>query len=287
MGAERLIVDVGDDDFEGEVLDRSADTPVVVDFWAPWCAPCRALGPVLERLVAEHAGEVVLARVNVDAAPQVSARFGIRGIPAVLGFRDGVLVAEFTGAQPEAVIRQFLAYVLPSEADRRVREAEIRLTDGDLVGAEERLRRALETDAHHGRALFVLARLLADRSEFAEALALLDRILPSAPVAAEAERFAAELRTRAETGGGDEAALRRRLAANPGDVETRIDLGRVLAVQRRYEAALDELLAAVREDPHYDDDAARKAMVDIFTVLGPDDPLTARFQGELAKALYR
>lgn len=279
-------IEVGDADFEREVLQRSEETPVVVDFWASWCAPCRVLGPVIERLAAEYQGQFILAKVNVDEAPAISTALGIQGIPAVKGFRDGALVGEFTGAQPENVVRQFLAGVLPTEADLLAREAAAAVASGDLAGGEIKYQEALARESHHPRALLGLARLLAERAETAAALELLDRVLPSAPVAGEAQRFAAELRTRAD-GGGDESALRQRLADDPADLHARLNLGRFLAAQGRYEAALAELLALVQRDPHFDDDAGRKAMVDIFTLLGPDDPLTDHFRSELAKALYR
>ncbi len=280
------VVDVGDADFDSAVVARSAETPMVVDFWAPWCAPCRVLGPVLERLAAEHDGQFVLAKVNVDEAPETAARYRIQGIPAVKGFCDGVVVAEFTGLQPEDVLRRLVTAVLPTEADRLAREGASAASTGDEPAAEARYREALEHDPRHARALVGLARLLGARDETAAALDLLERVLPSAPQLDEAERLAAELRTRAD-GAGDERALRARLATDPADLEARLDLGRLLAARGAYENALAELLDAVRRDPHFDDDAGRKAMLDIFTLLGDDHPLTDRFRGELAKALYR
>ncbi len=285
MGVSPWVIDVGDGDFEQQVLAGSETTPVVVDFWAPWCAPCRTLGPVLERLAQEHDGAFVLAKVNVDEAPAVAQTFGIRSIPAVMGFRDGALVGQFVGAQPEAAVRQFLAGVLPTEADRLVREG-LTLAATDPAGAETTLRAALEREARHPRALLGLARLLAEREAVADALPLLERISPNAPVAREAERLAAALRTRLD-GTGDEATLRARVAADPTDVGARLALGRALAASGRHEAALAELLEVVQRDRHYDDDGARRAMLDLFEVLGPQHPLTDRYRGELAKALFR
>ncbi len=282
MSQSQWVVDVGDADFETAVLQRSHTTPVVVDFWAPWCGPCRALGPLLERLAEEHQGAFVLAKVNVDEAAEISQAFGIQSIPAVKGFRDGMLVAEFVGAQPESTVRALLEAVLPTAADRLVAEAAAL----PVETAETRLRDALALEPRHARALVALARLLAERGDLEEALRLLDLVAPPSPLVSEAERLAATLRTRSD-GAGDEAALRARIAAAPDDLDARLALGRTLAAHGRHEDALAALLAVVQRDPHFADDGARKAMLDLFAVLGADDPLTERYRAELAKALFR
>ena len=286
MTTARPILDVGDRDFEREVIERSRQVPVVVDCWAPWCAPCRALGPVLERLALEHAGAFVLAKVNVDEAPAVAQALRVQSIPAVKAFRDGAIVGEFVGAQPESALREFLARVLPSEADRLARHGEERSAAGDAAGAEADFTAALAEDARHPRALLGLARLYAASGQEPRALTLLDRVPPSGPVARDAERLAAELRTRVDAT-GDETTLRARVAANLADLDARLQLGRVLAARRKYDDALAELLEVVRRDPRFADEAARKAMLDVFEVLGPRHELTDRYRRELSSALFR
>jgi putative thioredoxin len=286
MATQAFIVDVAEAEFSGAVLDRSAKLLVVVDFWAPWCGPCRTLGPVLERLASQHEGAFVLAKVNVDEAPEVAKAYAIRSIPAVKAFRDGRVVAEFVGAQPEAAVQRFLESVLPSDADHLADEADEFASRGHENAAEERYLAALEIDPRHGRALVGLAELLAGRGETDRALELLERVPGGTEIAKRAERLAAATRTRA-AGTADLDALRARASAHPADLPARLELGKGLCAAGRYEEALGELLAVVRRDPRFAEEAARKTMLDIFALLGPSDPLTQKFRGDLARALFR
>jgi putative thioredoxin len=278
------VIDASDRDFESAVIERSQQTPIVVDFWAPWCGPCHTLGPLLERLAEEHHGAFILAKVNVDESPELSRALNIQSIPMVLGFRDGKGVAEFVGALPEAAVRQFLATVLPSEAERLAVEAAELWSAGSHAESEATFQRALELDARCDRALFGLAGILADRDAYDTALQLLDRI-SAGPLRQDADRLAAEIRIRL-AGGGDENSLRVKLAANPADLETRLLLGQVLAALSKYEEALTEDLEIVRRNRGFRDGAARKAMLDIFDLLGADSAITNHYRSELAKVLF-
>ena len=278
------VIEAGDQDFETAVIERSAHAPVVVDFWAPWCAPCRTLGPVLERLAEEHGGAFVLAKVNVDDNPGLAQALSVQSIPMVLGFRDGQVVAEFVGALPEAAVREFLTKVLPNEADRLASTGQDLLAEGKAGPAEVAFRKALETDARCHRAMIGLAGILADRREYVEAVQLLERIGPG-PLRADADRLTAEIRIR-QAGGGDEQALRAKLAAAPADLETRFLLGQVLAAAGKHREALEQYLEVVRRDRTFRDGAARKAMLDIFDLLGAGNDIVDHYRSELAKVLF-
>jgi putative thioredoxin len=287
MGTSQWVAAVGADEFDARVVDGSASRPVVVDFWAPWCGPCRTLGPTLEALAEEHAGAFLLAKVDVDEAQEIAQRFGVRSIPTVLGFREGQVVKEFVGALPEAEVRRFLAEVLPSRAWELAREGAELAEAGHNNAAEERFRDALAEDPREAVALLGLAKLTAEAGETEAALELLGRVLPTSPRIEEAERLAAAVRTGGASGGGDLEELRARIEADPTDLEARFALGRGLAASGEYEPALEALLEVVRRDASFADQGARKAMLDVFEMLGADHPLTERFRGELARALFR
>jgi putative thioredoxin len=280
-----LVFETGDPDFEAAVLERSEQTPVVVDFWAEWCGPCKALGPVLEALAEEYGGQFVLAKVDVDRNPGLSSAFGVRSIPMVVGFRHGRPVASFLGAQPEAAIRDFLAQVLPSAAETMVAEAARLRAAGDTVAATAKLHDALESDARCDPALLLLAELAIERNATEEALELLERITPGTPERQHADRLSAQIRV-GEAAGTDLGELENRVATNPDDHEARLSLAHALAAASRYDEALRHYLEIVKRDRSFQDDAARKAMLDVFEILGGEHELTERYRSELAKVLF-
>lgn len=287
MEQQSWVKDVTDRDFQIEVLEKSRSVPVVVDLWAPWCGPCRTLGPLLERLAAEYGGRFILAKLNVDENPHVARALGVQSIPLVIAFKNGDVVSEFVGAQPESVVRQFLERLVPDEARRLGAEAAALAQRGDLAGAEERYRAVLARFPDHAASAIALARLLAAAERHDDALAVLDACTATGAAARDVEQARAALRMAAgATPGADEAALRARLAADEGDLQARIDLGRLLSASGRHEEALAMLLEAVRRDRNFADAAARKLMLDIFALLGREHPLVDRYQRELSRLLF-
>jgi putative thioredoxin len=275
-------VDVSEADFAEAVLARSAEKPVVVDFWAPWCGPCRVLGPILEREIAALDGRVEMVKVNTDENQRLAMQFNIQGIPAVKAFRNGQVVAEFVGAQPLNVVKSWLARLVPAPSAEALDRASAALTAGRNDEAEAILRKLLEGTEETDRAALLLARLLLEIGRPDEVRPLLERIDERSP-AAEAVPALEKMLSFAEEAhkyGGEEKA-RAAVAANEKDLDARYALGSALAARRDFAGALDQFLDIVTRSRKFRDDAARLAMLAIFDHLGNDNDLTQDYRRRL------
>jgi putative thioredoxin len=267
-------MDVNTATFERDVLEASASVPVVVDFWAPWCAPCRSLGPILEKLEHEYGGRFRLAKVNLDENQDLATAFGVRSIPDVMAFRNGRPVAHFLGAQPEGQVRAFIDGLLPSPSELE-----------RLKGGEPALRKALALDPKNDAARLDLAELLVAEKRSEEAERVLDEVQDNAELNArrDALRAAAGF---ARGGGESEKELQAKLAADPGDLEARYALAQRHAAAHRYREAMDQLLAIVRTDKNWRDGEARKQLLHLFTLAADQPELVSEYRRQLATALY-
>lgn len=274
-------LDVGLADFNQHVLEESKRRPVVVDFWAPWCGPCKSLKPVLEKLAAEYGGKFLLAKINSDDNQELAARYGVRGIPAVKAFIDGAQVDEFSGALPEGEVRAFLDRLIPSPAEQlRQQAADARMT-GDTAGALALLADASKLDPGHLGVRLDAAEIMLDLGQADEA----GRLIASVPDDADAR--APALKARLQFMGaadGDAAALAARLAANENDLDARLALANLRIAAGEYEAGMAQLLEIVRRDRAFQDDVGRKTLLAVFNLLGGGE-LVSRYRRLLASAL--
>ena len=266
--------------FSVDVEERSGQVPVVVDFWAEWCGPCKVLGPALERAVEDQGGAVELAKVDVDANQQLAMRFGVQGIPTVVAFRNGEPVSRFTGALPEQAVRQWVEQLLPSDIDRAVDQARQLALEGDTAQAETLLRAALEAEPGHIEAGTSLASILLADSRQEEAEEVLARLSPTPEVT---QLLAV---ARLQAGGTEDLATLLDRARQPDAAdEVRLEAGRGLAAQGQSADALELLLSVVEEKGETAEEA-RQSMLDLFNVLGADHPLTADYRKRLAAAIF-
>jgi putative thioredoxin len=280
------IIDGTEQNFDAEVLQRSQELPVIVDFWAPWCAPCRELGPVLERLATESGGEFLLVKVDIDKQPGIAQAFGVQSIPHVFALRNGQLADQFMGALPEDQIRQWLARFQPSPAELLVQEAR-QLAAEDTAAAEAKYREALDLVPNEDKIRIELARLLLKQHRNDDAREIITKLEARGFLEPEAGNIKAELDLRAAAAeAGGVAECRAALAASPNDPKLRLKLAEALGAGQQFEEALGLCLSVVQASMGDLRDEARTTMVNLFHLLGPEADLTKAYRRKLATALY-
>ncbi len=288
------IKDVTTATFMTEVVDGSFETPVIVDFWAPWCGPCRQLGPILEKTVRAANGAVRMVKLNIDENPEIAQQMRIQSIPAVYAFKDGRPVDGFVGAQPESQVKQFVQRLGggkgggSSPVEEAMMMAKEALQAGDHASAAGVYSQILQRDPANVEAQAGLARAMIAKGDFAKARQVLDRVAKENAGHAEiaAARTALDLGEQAAKAMASAGKLRARLAQNADDHEARLELATALFGSSDREAAIDELLALFKRDREWNDQAARKQLVKFFEAMGGTDPLTLSGRRRLSALMF-
>jgi len=272
--------------FQTDVVERSMSVPVVLDFWAALCGPCRKLGPMLERMADKFAGQFVLAKADVDEMPEQAAAFRVEGIPAVYAIRNGQIVDSFVGLLTEPQLKDWIESLLPTEADLLVQQAEA-CEANDPAAAEALFRKALDVEDDLVAAAIGLARTQLAQEKLDDCEATLAKLNERGFLEPEATRVQSELHLRrSRVSGADLSTLVAQVEAAPNDQALRLQLAEGLLASGQYEAGLNHCLAVVEAGPGPNRDRARQLMVDSFKVLGETNPLTGNFRRSLSLALY-
>ena len=275
-------IDVGLADFSQAVLEESRHRPVVVDFWAPWCGPCKSLKPILEKLAAEYGGQFLLAKINADDNQELAARFGVRGIPSVKAFVNGEPVDEFSGALQEDEVRVFLDRLLPSPVEDMRAEAAALRAAGDMPAALQKLADASRLDPAHVGVRLDATEVMLDLNEADEASRLLGSLTDDADP--RVPQLRARLKFMSASGEDDQATLVAAVAADENNLAARLKLANLYVAAGQYEAGMDQLLEIIRRDRGFEDDVGRKTLLAVFDLLN-GDPLVSQYRRKLASAL--
>ncbi|QGZ60720.1 thioredoxin [Paraburkholderia acidisoli] len=274
--------------FENDVIEASANAPVLVDFWAPWCGPCKSLGPMLEKLEHEYAGKWKLVKVNVDENQELAAHFGVRSIPHVVAFADRQAVDQFVGVLPEGQLRQFLDNLIPGGADAARAAAQEALAEGRRDDAYEALKAALAFEPGNDEVRMDLIEMLLADNRADEARDEVDLLSPKTTQGIDARFNALKTRLDALDAAADlppTDALEAQVAANPADLEARFDLANALIARRKYAGALEHLLEIVKRDRTFREDVGRKTMLSVFDLAAHQPQLVNEWRRKLSATL--
>ncbi len=274
--------------FEKDVIEASALAPVLIDFWAPWCGPCKTLGPMLEKLEAEYGGKWKLAKVNVDENQELAAHFQVRSIPHVVAFADGRPVDQFIGVLPEGQLRQFIDRLIPDPAATERRAAQEALAEGRREEAYDALQAALAYDPGFDDARMDLIELLLTDNRADEAHKEAELLSPKTTQGIDPRYNAIKTRLDALDAAAElppTTALEAQVAAHPEDLEARFDLANALIARRKYAGALEQLLEVVRRDRTFRDDIGRKTMLSVFDLAAHQPQLVSEWRRKLSALL--
>ena len=286
-----LVVDTTTQAFARDVIEESRRRPVLVDFWAPWCGPCKTLGPVIEKAVRAAKGAVRLVKMNIDEHPAVAGQLGIQSIPAVIAFSNGLPVDGFVGALPESQVKAFITRIAgpagPSGAEALVAEGDQLLAAGDATGAGDLFAAALKVEPESIPAVAGLAKALLTAGEVERARQTLDMLPASAAKDPRVVAVRAQIDLLAQTAGlGDRTSLEARIAADPADHQSRFDLALLLNAEGDREGAVDRLLEIVRKNRSWEEEKARKQLLQFFEAWGPTDEATLAGRRQLSSLLF-
>ena len=278
--------------FAADVIEASQQTPVIVDFWAPWCGPCKQLAPILEKTVRDAGGKVALVKINIDENPEIAQQLRIQSIPAVFAFDKGQPVDGFMGAQPESQIKRFVERLVgpmgPSPLEQALEQAKDALDGGDFASASNIYGQILRQVPGEAAAIAGLVRCLVGAGDLQEARELVDGLDDDALKNADVESAVSALALAEQAGeaDGDTAELQARLAQDPGDHQARFDLAMAYHGAGRNEQAIDELIEIIRRDREWNEEAARQQLLKLFEALGHADPLTVAGRRKLSSILF-
>ena len=295
LNKDSVIIEVITENFMTDVIEKSKETPVIVDFWAPWCEPCKQLTPVIEKIVREKNGNVILAKMNIDESPEVAQQLKIQSIPAVMAFNEGQPVDGFIGVQPEKNITEFINKISSLKNSSTIEENIIAgkkyINDGDIETASLVFSEILKIEPENISAKSMLARCLLRNNQIDEA----ENIINNLPTSAESNQDFISVRSEVEIfknaknnpiSNEQEDKLRGDIDKNPNNQQLKLDLAKLLLAKGENENAINELLKIIEFDPKWNDGEARKQLIEIFNILGNEDILVIEGRKKLSSMLF-